>query len=73
MGTWEAKRLGDGSFLKNGAERDWGFEDIEIADGKVSILAALHVCLTDKGNRSYLCRSYHTPDSRARSTTQMSP
>ena len=43
VGTWEAKRLGDGSFLKNGAERDWGFEDIEIADGKVSILAALYV------------------------------
>ncbi|EPT04286.1 hypothetical protein FOMPIDRAFT_1021959 [Fomitopsis schrenkii] len=35
VGTWQAKRLADGSFLKNGAERDWGFEDIEIANGMV--------------------------------------
>ncbi|KZT30425.1 PGAM-domain-containing protein [Neolentinus lepideus HHB14362 ss-1] len=35
LGGWEAKRLGSGSHLKEGASRDWGFEDIEIADGKV--------------------------------------
>ncbi|KAH9937651.1 uncharacterized protein B0H18DRAFT_1113457 [Fomitopsis serialis] len=35
VGTWEASRLADGSFLKEGAMRDWGFEDIQIANGKV--------------------------------------
>lgn len=35
IGGWEAKRLADGSHLKEGASRDWGFEDITIADGKV--------------------------------------
>ncbi|KAI0271369.1 histidine phosphatase superfamily [Gloeopeniophorella convolvens] len=32
---WAARVLGDGSHLKDGPQRDWGFEDIEIADGKV--------------------------------------
>lgn len=36
VGHWEPKRLADGSHLKEGASRDWGFEDIQIADGKVS-------------------------------------
>lgn len=35
IGGWEAKRLGDGSHLKDGALRDWGFEDVEIANGEV--------------------------------------
>lgn len=35
IGGWEAKRLVDGAHLKGGALRDWGFEDIEIANGKV--------------------------------------
>ncbi|KAI9460961.1 histidine phosphatase superfamily [Lactarius psammicola] len=35
VGGWTARVLGDGSHLKDGAQRDWGFEDIEIADGKV--------------------------------------
>ena len=34
-GAWEARLLGDGSHLKDGNQRDWGFEDIEIADGQV--------------------------------------
>lgn len=34
-GQWYAKRVADGSHLKEGASRDWGFEDIQIADGKV--------------------------------------
>ena len=33
---WKARRLGDGAFLRDGTGRDWGFEDIEIEDGKVS-------------------------------------
>ncbi|KZT74663.1 phosphoglycerate mutase-like protein [Daedalea quercina L-15889] len=35
VGAWQAKRLADGSLLKEGALRDWGFEDIQIANGKV--------------------------------------
>jgi transcription factor C subunit 7 len=34
-GTWKATRLADGSSLSGGAARDWGFEDVKIADGKV--------------------------------------
>ncbi|EKM61005.1 uncharacterized protein PHACADRAFT_190138 [Phanerochaete carnosa HHB-10118-sp] len=32
---WKLVSLGDGSHLNDGATRDWGFEDIVIADGKV--------------------------------------
>lgn len=35
VGGWTARVLSDGSHLKDGAQRDWGFEDIAIADGKV--------------------------------------
>lgn len=35
VGAWEAKLLADGSHLKDGAARDWGFEDIQISSGKV--------------------------------------
>ncbi|KZT06930.1 phosphoglycerate mutase-like protein [Laetiporus sulphureus 93-53] len=35
VGHWRPKRLADGSHLKEGASRDWGFEDIVIAGGKV--------------------------------------
>ncbi|KAJ7492572.1 histidine phosphatase superfamily [Mycena latifolia] len=35
LGGWDALRLADGAHLKEGASREWGFEDIEIADGKV--------------------------------------
>ena len=35
VGGWEAKKLADGEHLKDGAQRDWGFEDIKIANGKV--------------------------------------
>jgi len=35
VGGWTARVLGDGSHLKDGPQRDWGFEDIQIADGKV--------------------------------------
>ncbi len=34
-GAWEAVKIGDGSHMKEGAGRDWGFEDILIADGQV--------------------------------------
>ncbi|KAI9063023.1 phosphoglycerate mutase-like protein [Trametes sanguinea] len=35
VGSWVAKRLADGAHLKDGASRDWGFEDIVIQDGHV--------------------------------------
>jgi hypothetical protein len=34
--SWTAERLGDGSHLKDGTSRDWGFEDIETTRGVVS-------------------------------------
>ena len=35
VGAWDTEKLVDGSHLKDGASRDWGFEDIEMANGKV--------------------------------------
>lgn len=35
VGGWEAKLLGGGDHLKEGCQRDWGFEDIEIENGEV--------------------------------------
>jgi len=35
VGGWKAVRVADGQHMKDGATRDWGFEDIVIADGKV--------------------------------------
>lgn len=37
-GGWAALRVGDGSHMKEGSTRDWGFEDVLIKDGAVSIL-----------------------------------
>lgn len=36
-GRWEARRLADGAHLADGASREWGLEDIEIAAGKVGL------------------------------------
>ena len=36
LGNWQPKLLADGSHMAGGSTRDWGFEDIVIADGKVS-------------------------------------
>ncbi|KZV77740.1 phosphoglycerate mutase-like protein [Peniophora sp. CONT] len=35
VGAFEIVTLGSGKHLKDGLQRDWGFEDIQIADGKV--------------------------------------
>ncbi|KAI0322725.1 histidine phosphatase superfamily [Amylostereum chailletii] len=35
VGGWEVAVLAGGVHLKEGLQRDWGFEDIEIADGEV--------------------------------------
>ncbi|KAI1797839.1 histidine phosphatase superfamily [Ganoderma leucocontextum] len=35
VGNWETTKLADGTHLKEGASRDWGFEDAVIEDGKV--------------------------------------
>ncbi|KAJ3894984.1 histidine phosphatase superfamily [Lentinula edodes] len=34
-GSWEVKKLAEAEFLTGGVQRDWGLEDIQIADGKV--------------------------------------
>lgn len=39
VGNWEATNLADGAHLKEGASRDWGFEDAVIVDGKVRRIA----------------------------------
>lgn len=44
LGGWEARRLADGAHLKEGASREWGFEDILIADGKVCGVSSLRLC-----------------------------
>ena len=47
VGGWEVKKFVDGAHLKDGALRDWGFEDIEIGSGKVFTSAkSLFVLLT---------------------------
>ena len=37
QGGWEVKALASGSHLKEGASKDWGLEDIRIANGKVNV------------------------------------
>jgi transcription factor C subunit 7 len=48
-GAWEAKKLADGRHLEKGASRDWGFEDIEIAAGKVGDIPCPEPRLADLG------------------------
>jgi transcription factor C subunit 7 len=43
LGGWVAKRLGSGAHLQDGALREWGFEDVVIADGKGSALVFFFV------------------------------
>ncbi|KAF8321149.1 phosphoglycerate mutase-like protein [Clavulina sp. PMI_390] len=42
LGEWSIIQNAAADFLPNGSERDWGFEDIEVADGEV---------VTDDGER----------------------
>jgi transcription factor C subunit 7 len=37
LGGWDARRLAYGKHLKDGASREWGFEDIEISNGEVGL------------------------------------
>jgi transcription factor C subunit 7 len=39
IGNWGARLLGDGTHLKDGLQRAWGFKDAAIADGEVSVVA----------------------------------
>ena len=43
--SWTAVRLADGSHLKDGASRDWGFEDVETARGRVSDVCCIFAIL----------------------------
>jgi transcription factor C subunit 7 len=38
-GGWTASLLADGGHLKDGSQRAWGFEDVQIKDGEVSVAA----------------------------------
>ena len=52
IGGWEVKKLADGTHLEGGAPRDWGFEDIEVAHGKVTIVRKvpeLRILITPPG------------------------
>lgn len=54
IGGWEGKKVADGTHLKDGALREWGFEDVEIANGKVitAILSFLtYRLITPLGHR----------------------
>lgn len=44
IALWKAGRLADGSHLKDGAQREWGFQDIEVMDGQVGAFQ-LFLCL----------------------------
>jgi transcription factor C subunit 7 len=35
LGGWTAKALATADHLRDGIQRDWGFQDTEISDGKV--------------------------------------
>lgn len=53
LGGWETtKKLADGSHMKGGAEREWGFEDIEIAEGKVGFYFMLSYTQSVDDDRS---------------------
>lgn len=36
------EKLADGAHLKEGSTREWGFEDIQIAEGKVNLIVSLN-------------------------------
>jgi transcription factor C subunit 7 len=42
-GDWTPRILGGGDHLKDGLQRDWGLEDVVIADGKVSHCRILRI------------------------------
>lgn len=62
--SWTATRLADGSHLKEGASRDWGFEDIETERGRVSnVHCSPQSSLITKGRRwstIQVCREQKT-------------
>lgn len=43
---WEIVRLGEGGFMKEGLQREWGFEDIEIDHGEVGAVLRNDSALT---------------------------
>lgn len=55
VGGWDAVKLGDGSHMKEGSTRDWGFEDIVIDKGQVWLVtirlaACAHMCPGHSGS-----------------------
>jgi transcription factor C subunit 7 len=46
LGAWEVLSLGSGSHLRDGIQRDWGFDDVVISNGKVSAFINIETQLT---------------------------
>lgn len=40
LGGWRGEKLATGEHLRDGVQRDWGFEDIVVEEGKVYMLSA---------------------------------
>jgi transcription factor C subunit 7 len=45
-GVWNVERIGDGSHLKEGALRTWGFEDVQLEHGKVGYVLVFQLTAT---------------------------
>lgn len=57
-GGWDMKMKAEAEFLTGGVQRDWGLEDIRIADGKVS--CGLNLFVSDP-NMVFCSRSLMMP------------
>jgi transcription factor C subunit 7 len=38
IGGWKAQKISQGDYLTGGIAREWGFENVEVEKGRVSIL-----------------------------------
>lgn len=68
LGGWDVKRLADGSHLKEGVQREWGFENAIIRDGKVCARLSMS-CIS---STDIPTRSSTIPDSPELSTRRTS-
>jgi transcription factor C subunit 7 len=40
IGGWKAQKISQGDYLTGGIAREWGFENVEVEKGRVSILTS---------------------------------
>lgn len=70
LGGWDVKRLADGSHLKEGVQREWGFENAIIRDGKVFAWCFIRrISSTDITTRSSMIPD--SPELSTRRTSQL--